>query len=98
VSSKTSWRSVNFSSLHIEEWNGEYTVFHPESGKTHFLNQMGFQILVDLHSRPLSAISVDEICQNLMNQFQLQSDTTFSDQVSKTLHRFDELGLIKQVK
>lgn len=98
MSSKTSWRSVNFSSLHIEEWNGEYTVFHPESGKTHFLNQMGFQILMDLHRHPLSAISIDEICQSLINQFQLQPDTAFSDQVNKILHRFDELGLIEQVK
>lgn len=95
---QTFWRFVNFQSLRIEEWDGEYTVFQPESGKTHFLNQMGMQILMDLQSHPLSAISVDEICESLTKQFQLQSDFLFVEQVNKTLRRFDELGLIEQVK
>lgn len=89
------WQSINFVSLIIEEWEGEYIVFHPESGKTHFLNQMGMQIIVNLHKHSGLAIAEDEICSNLVWQFQLQSEPSFFNQVKKTLIRFEELGLIE---
>ena len=92
--SKFYWQSVGFSSLQIEEWDGEFTVFQPESGKTHFLNQMGLHIISCLDS-PASA---DEICRFLTEQFQLTNDQNFSLQIIKTLNRFDELGLIEKVK
>lgn len=82
----------------MEEWEEEYTVFQSQSGKTHFLNQMGMQILSDLDCHQESGASEDEICKNLMQKFQLQSTPLFLDQVNKTLRRLDELGLIEQVK
>jgi len=93
VSSKVYWQPVGFSSLRIEEWNGEFTVFQPDSGKTHFLNEMGMQIITSLHKSPASA---DEICRVLAEQFQLMPDQNFSLQIIKTLHRLDELGLIEK--
>lgn len=86
------WQSVSFSSLRVEEWDEEFIVFQPDSGKTHFLNQMGMQILVGINQSPAS---VDEICEFLAEQFKLTSDQIFSQQIIKTLHRFEELGLIK---
>lgn len=94
ISQRVCWQSVNSSSLQIEEWNGEFIVFQPDSGKTHFLNQMGIQIISRLDQSPASA---DEICKFLAEQFQLTSDQNFSRQIVKTLHRFDELGLIEKV-
>lgn len=88
-----SWQSVEFSFLRIEEWNGEFTVFQPDSGKTHFLNQMGMQIITSLHQSPASA---DDICRVLAERFQLIPDQNFSRQIIKTLHRLDELGLIEK--
>ena len=95
VSSKVYWQSVDFSSLQIEEWNGEFTVFQPDSGKTHFLNQMGLHIISCLDRTPASA---DEICLFLTEQFQLTHDQNFLLQIVKTLHRFDELGLIEKMR
>ena len=89
------WQSVSFSFLRIEEWDGEFTVYQPDSGKTHFLNQMGLHIISCLDQSPASA---DEICRFLTEQFQLTNDHNFSLQIIKTLNRFDELGLIEKVK
>lgn len=66
-------------------------MFQPESGKTHFLNQMGLKIISSLDQSPASA---DEICSLLCEQFQLSYDQDFFRQIMKTLYRLDELGLI----
>lgn len=93
MSSKVCWLSVSFSFLQIKEWNEEFTVFQPDSGKTHFLNQMGMQILSALDQAPASA---DDISRLLAEQFQLPHDQNFSQQIAKTLHHLDELGLIEK--
>lgn len=95
MSHQTYWQSVCFPSLLIEEWNGEFTIFQPDSGKTHFLNQMGMQIITSLDRSPAST---DEIIRILADQFYLKPDQNFYQQILKTLHRFDELGLIEKVK
>jgi PqqD family protein of HPr-rel-A system len=93
VPSKVCWRSVSFSFLQIQEWNEEFTVFQPDSGKTHFLNKMGMQILSTLDQSPASA---DDVCILLAEQFQLPQDQNFFQQIIKTLHHLDELGLIEK--
>lgn len=82
-------------SLRIENWDGEFTVFQPESGKTHFLNEMGLQILVMLDQSP---ISLEILCQKLSEYFTLQPDAQFPGQVAQTLWRYEVLGLITRVK
>jgi len=93
VPSKICWRSAGFSFLQIKEWNEEFAVFQPDSGKTHFLNQMSMQILSALDQSPASA---EDICRFLAEQFQLPHDQNFSQQIIKALHRLDELGLIEK--
>jgi PqqD family protein of HPr-rel-A system len=93
VPSKICWRSAGFSFLQIKEWNEEFAVFQPDSGKTHFLNQMSMQILSALDQSPASA---EDICRFLAEQFQLRHDQNFSQQIIKALHRLDELGLIEK--
>lgn len=77
MSSKTWWRTIDFVSLSIEDWDGEFTVYHPESGKTHFLNQMGMQILMMLNSHPLAVASTDDISENIVKHYQLEPDSLF---------------------
>ncbi len=89
------WRLINFSYLQIEEWDGEFTVFQLDAGKTHFLNKMGLQIILNLNR---SSATESEICKILAEQFQLTADADFSQQIIKTLHRFDGLGLIEKVR
>ena len=59
------------------------------------MNQMGLQIIASLDQSPASA---DEICSFLSEQFQLPYDQDFFWQIMKTLHRLDELGLIKKME
>ena len=89
------WRSSNFSLLHVENWDGEYTVFQPESGKTHFLNEMGLRILTLLDQTPAP---LDTICAKLAEAFSIQSDGHFQQQIAATLQRFETLGLIAKIK
>jgi len=95
MSDKVFWKPVNFSSLRIEKWNEGVTVFQPSSGKTHFLNEMSLQIILNLNQ---SSVTEDELCRTLVEQFQLTNDENFSQQIIKTLHHFDELGLIEKVR
>lgn len=89
------WRSVNFSSLLIEEWEGEFTVFQPDSGKTHFLNQMGMLVLLALDKVPVTS---KMLCDILTEQQQLSPDKEFPHHIEKILQRFDTLGLVEKVR
>lgn len=70
-------------------------MFQPDSGKTHFLNQMGLQVILNLNEKPATE---DEICRVLAQQFKRSLDQNFSLQIKKTLNRFDALGLIEKVR
>ncbi|GJL74162.1 MAG TPA: HPr-rel-A system PqqD family peptide chaperone [Nitrosomonas sp.] len=89
------WQSSNFQALLIEDWDGEYTVYQPDSGKTHFLNQMSMHILSFLSQHPASVI---EISSYLGEQFQQNSDKKFQQNIEKILYHLDTLGLVKKVK
>ena len=91
------WKTLNYHSLIIEEWDGEFTVFQPEAGKTHYLNEMSIQMLMYLENKAPMALPAKDICNYLAEKFQIESDAVFFKQINKTLHRFDELGLIKQI-
>jgi len=89
------WRTIGFLSLHIENWGGEFTVFQPESGKTHFLNEMGLKILLILDQAP---VTLETLCQELSEYFTLSLDKEFSQQIARTLLRYEALGLISKVQ
>lgn len=89
------WRTTGFSSLRIENWDGEFTVFQPESGKTHFLNEMGLKILSILDQSPAT---LDSLCRELSEYFTLPPDTHFSAQINRTLQRYEALGLVSRMK
>lgn len=91
------WKTLNYSSLIIEEWDSEFTVFQPDAGKTHYLNEMSVQILRYIEDNSPAALSTAHICDYLVKKFQLQPNATFPKQVIKTLRRFDELGLVKHI-
>ena len=89
------WCSSEFSSLQIENWDGEYTVYQPASGKTHFLNEMGLSILTLLDQSPNT---LDTVCIKLSEVFSVQADDHFQQQIAATLQRFEALGLIAKIK
>ncbi|MDR4516419.1 MAG: HPr-rel-A system PqqD family peptide chaperone [Nitrosomonas sp.] len=88
------WQSNLFNSLLIEDWGEEYTVFQPDSGKTHFLNQMSMQILEFLDRNPATT---EKISAYLAEQFQQEPNHNFLHNIEKILYHFDTLGLINKV-
>jgi PqqD family protein of HPr-rel-A system len=91
----TYWHIACFSSLQIENWDGEYTVYQPASGKTHFLNEMGLSILTLLDQSPNT---LDTVCIKLSEVFSVQADGHFQQQIAATLQRFEALGLIAKIQ
>ena len=89
------WHSNNFHTLLIEDWGDEFTVFQPDSGKTHYLNLMSMQMLTLLSQ---NTATVEEISTNLAEQFELIPDKEFQHNIEKILYHFDALGLINKVK
>lgn len=87
------WLSNNFRMLLVANWNDEYTVFQPDSGKTHFFNQTSMDMLSFLSQRPAST---EEICDYLSKQSGQAPDKNFQDNIEKILYHFDALGLIKK--
>jgi len=75
----------------VVDWDGEFTVFQPAAGKTHFLNEMGLHILILLDRAPTT---LEHLCQLLAERFSLLSDESFMQQIQQTLHRFEALGLV----
>jgi len=87
------WKANHFHSLLVEDWGGEYTVFQPDSGKTHFLNQMGMTLLVILNQRSATAL---EVSHYLSAEFEQEANQDFHNNIEKILYHFDALGLIKK--
>jgi PqqD family protein of HPr-rel-A system len=97
MSSEKYWRCSHYESLHIEEWDDGFAVFQTDSGRTHFLNPLGMQILADLHYAGVPAVGESALSANLAARLQLEVTPEFLRQVHATLCRFDELGLIDKV-
>ncbi len=85
---------MDFASLRVVDWDGEFTVFQPAAGKTHFLNEMGLRILSILDQSPQT---LERLCQLLAEHFSLLPDEPFMRQIQKTLNRFEALGLIASI-
>ncbi|MDR4514812.1 HPr-rel-A system PqqD family peptide chaperone [Nitrosomonas sp.] len=88
------WQANHFHALLIEDWGEEYTVFQPDSGKTHFFNLMSMQMLIFLNQNPATP---EEISVHLATQFHQTMDNSFLINIEKTLHHFDTLGLVSKL-
>ena len=95
MASQVYWRATNFPSLLIEEWEDGFTVFQPDSGKTHFLNPVAMRVLQTLHSAPDGMLAEDVIGANLMTLFESAGSPAFESEAEATLAQLDELGLIE---
>lgn len=96
MSVQKSWRTINYRSLLIREWEDGYTVFQPDSGKTHFLNSMAMRVLEKLNSVPGDNLSEAAIVVDLVNQFDSPASPEFRAAFDITVSRLDELGLIER--
>jgi len=95
MASQVYWRVTNFPSLLIEEWEDGFTVFQPDSGKTHFLNSVAMRFLQTLHSAPDGMLAEDVIGAYLMTLCKSDGSPAFESEAEATLAQLDELGLIE---
>ena len=95
MSSQVCWRAIHYRSLLVEEWEDGFTVFQPDSGKTHFLNPVAMRILQTLHAAPDGNLAEDAIVADLLSWFETGSSPDVLAEVEMTLSHLDELGLIE---
>ncbi len=88
------WQSNNFHTLLIEDWDGEFTVFQPDSGRTHYLNLMSMQMLILLSQKSATA---EDVSNFLAIKFELKPDNEFQHNIEKILNHFNALGLIDKI-
>jgi PqqD family protein of HPr-rel-A system len=93
--SQVYWRAINFPSLLIEEWEDGFTVFQPDSAKTHFLNPVAMRVLQALHSAPDNVLAEDVIGAELLSLFESDGSPSFLAEAEATLAQLDKLGLIE---
>ena len=88
------WRLHGGAPLMWVECGGEYIVFHPDSGETHYLNDFSALVLRCMEDGPVSDCS---LCDRLI---ELLGDDNpgLESQLDSLLTRFDQLGLVEPVE
>lgn len=88
----TSWQVPRSNALLWRQWNGNFVVFNPASGDTHFLNALAGAILQLLES---DALTLEQIVSHLQDV----SDEPLGDELVDEIHhlvaKFDTVGLIE---
>jgi PqqD family protein of HPr-rel-A system len=80
--------------LRWRAWDGDFVVYHEQSGDTHFLNTLGARALERLGTCPMA---VPELARALADEFGAASTEEESVAAAADLvARFAELGLIER--
>lgn len=87
------WKVTGVGSLLWEQWENEYAVFHPPSGKTHFLNASSALILHFIYDE---ASDVERIAAEIGVHSGVPVDDALMQQVRHALLRFEQLGLVSR--
>ena len=74
-------------------WAGEYVVYSPLSGNTHFLDVLSGKILVAISSAPASESGLRRLTAEYL---EVPDDESVAQHVADTLATLDELGLIER--
>lgn len=88
------WRVPPEVELHWRCWEGEYVVFHPDSGDVHLLNPLAGEALKALEIGPVGA---EDLARCLAARRQGTDARELTDPMAELLATFDELGLIEPV-
>ena len=72
--------------------DGEYIVFNPLTGKTHFLDTAAGVLLEAVMAKPES---LSHLCMRLAAFLDVDDDEEVANLVSATLAKLDDLGLIE---
>ena len=89
------WRVVGSEPLRWRAWAGDYVVFNPLSGQTHFLDIVTGQILKRIIH---GSSSIDELCSEISTFLEVGDDSYLAEMISDILSRLDGVGLIEPVR
>ncbi len=88
------WRVASRTPLRWRGWDGEWVVYHPDSGDTHLLDPLAAEALRSLEASPAGAAA-------LVERLAGGTDATAAEElpaaVERLLRAFDEVGLIEPV-
>ena len=86
------WRVAGTQPLRWRCWAGDYVVFNPLSGQTHFLDILAGQMLkLIMSGRP----SIGELRSEAARFLEVEQDDRLADTVDELLRRLETVGLIE---
>ena len=88
------WRVSSRAPLKWREWDGEWVVFHPDSGDTHLLDPFAARVLKRLEDAPATA---DMLVQRLAESPAAAPANELPRMVEQLLRVLDDAGLIEPV-
>jgi PqqD family protein of HPr-rel-A system len=88
------WRVASRTPLRWRGWDGEWVVYHPDSGDTHLLDPLAAEALRSLEASPAGAAALVE---RLAGSADATGVEELGAAVERMLRVFDEVGLIEPV-
>lgn len=88
------WRVPPGSTFHWREWDGDYVLYHEQSGDTHFLSAFAARVVECLGDEPLAE---DALCQSLSADYTGNPDRTMPEAMRALLAQLEELGLVEEI-
>lgn len=88
------WRVVEGQTLRWRCWAGEYAVFNPLSGQTHFLDIVTGQVLRQLMA---GSLKIDELCATTSEFLEVPNDDKIAAMVADILTRLEAATLVEHL-
>lgn len=85
------WKVAGEAPLPFRDWDGEFTVFNPCSGHTHFLDFVAGTVLQLLADGPRDEA---ELARLMADRLELPADAALQESLRRLLEQLDEQGLI----
>jgi PqqD family protein of HPr-rel-A system len=86
------WRSAAGEPVPLRCWDGDFVVYNPVSGNTHFLDIVTGEILRSIMSRGMWG---SELCRHIANFLEVPNDGALAEHVGRILAMLDRLALIE---
>jgi len=89
----TAWRLPDGQELRWRSWDGEYLLYHANSGDTHRLNAVGAAVLSGIAA---GSVETAELVERIARELQLETNA-IHEAIVDLLARFEDLGLVEPV-
>jgi PqqD family protein of HPr-rel-A system len=91
--SASRWQSIAADLYIVAEYNDEFAVYHRPSGKTHFLNAAGIELIANILTSPQTVeAAAIELARRRTQE--APPDTEFVRAVADTIARLRQIGFV----